>query len=123
MDYTLLKQAHIVLAVTTLLSFIIRGYWMITDSSLLQHKWVKTIPHIIDTLLLSSAIALMIMAGFYPWVFDWVAAKILLLLLYIVFGTIALKRGKTKSQRILAFIAALICIGLIFKSALSKFML
>ncbi|MDM7862134.1 SirB2 family protein [Alteromonas sp. ASW11-36] len=123
MDYILLKQAHIVLAVTTLFSFIIRGYWMITDSSLLQHKWVKTIPHIIDTLLLSSAIALMIMAGFYPWVFDWVAAKILLLLLYIVFGTIALKRGKTKSQRILAFIAALICIGLIFKSALSKFML
>lgn len=123
MDYILLKQAHIVLAVTTLLSFIIRGYWMITDSSLLQHKWVKTIPHIIDTLLLSSAIALMIMAGFYPWVFDWVAAKILLLLLYIVFGTIALKRGKTKTQRIVAFIAALICLGLIFKSALSKFML
>ncbi|RUO76463.1 SirB2 family protein [Pseudidiomarina taiwanensis] len=123
MDYILLKQAHIVLAVTTLLSFIIRGYWMITDSSLLQHRWVKTIPHIIDTLLLSSALALMVMAGFYPWVFDWVAAKILLLLLYIVFGTIALKRGKTKSQRIVAFIAALICIGLIFKSALSKFML
>lgn len=123
MDYMLLKQIHIVLAVTTLISFVIRGYWMITDSSLLHHKMVKTIPHVIDTLLLSTAVALMMMAGFYPWILDWVAAKILLLLLYIVLGTIALKRGKTKTQRIAAFIAALICIGLIFKSALSKFML
>ena len=111
------------LAVTTLINFVIRGYWMIIDSSLLHSKWVKTIPHVIDTLLLSSAVALMIMAGFYPWFLDWVAAKILLLLLYIVLGTIALKRGKTKAQRIAAFIAALICIGLIFKSALSKFIL
>ncbi|MCP3863837.1 MAG: SirB2 family protein [Aestuariibacter sp.] len=123
MDYMLLKQIHIVLAVTTLISFVIRGYWMITDSSLLHHKLVKTIPHVIDTLLLSTAVALMMMAGFYPWILDWVAAKILLLLLYIVLGTIALKRGKTKAQRIAAFIAALICIGLIFKSALSKFIL
>ena len=119
----LLKQIHIVLAVTTLISFVIRGYWMITDSSLLHHKLVKTIPHVIDTLLLSTAVALMMMAGFYPWILDWVAAKILLLLLYIVLGTIALKRGKTKARRIAAFIAALICIGLIFKSALSKFIL
>ena len=123
MDYILLKQIHIMLAVTTLINFVIRGYWMIIDSSLLHSKWVKTIPHVIDTLLLSSAVALMIMAGFYPWFFDWVTAKILLLLLYIVLGTIALKRGKTKAQRIAAFIAALICIGLIFKSALSKFIL
>ena len=123
MDYMLLKQIHIALAVTTLISFVIRGYWMITDSSLLHHKLVKTIPHVIDTLLLSTAVALMMMAGFYPWILDWVAAKILLLLLYIVLGTIALKRGKTKAQRIAAFIAALICIGLIFKSALSKFIL
>ncbi|AEB00004.1 SirB2 family protein [Alteromonas mediterranea] len=123
MDYILLKQIHIMLAVTTLINFVIRGYWMIIDSSLLHSKWVKTIPHVIDTLLLSSAVALMIMTGFYPWILDWVAAKILLLLLYIVLGTIALKRGKTKAQRIAAFIAALICIGLIFKSALSKFIL
>ena len=123
MDYILLKQIHIMLAVTTLINFVIRGYWMITDSSLLHHKLVKTIPHVIDTLLLSTAVALMMMAGFYPWILDWVAAKILLLLLYIVLGTIALKRGKTKAQRIAAFIAALICIGLIFKSALSKFIL
>ena len=135
MDYILLKQIHIMLAVTTLINFVIRGYWMIIDSSLLHSKWVKTIPHVIDTLLLSSAVALMIMTGFYPWILDWVAAKILLLLLYIVYyqlhrlllyivlGTIALKRGKTKAQRIAAFIAALICIGLIFKSALSKFIL
>ena len=123
MDYILLKQIHIMLAVTTLINFVILGYWMIIDSSLLHSKWVKTIPHVIDTLLLSSAVALMIMTGFYPWILDWVAAKILLLLLYIVLGTIALKRGKTKAQRIAAFIAALICIGLIFKSALSKFIL
>ena len=123
MDYILLKQIHIMLAVTTLINFVIRGYWMIIDSSLLHSKWVKTIPHVIDTLFLSTAVALMLMAGFYPWIFDWVAAKILLLLLYIVFGTIALKRGRTKTQRIVAFIAALLCISLIFTSAFSKFML
>ncbi|AGP79551.1 Invasion gene expression up-regulator SirB [Alteromonas mediterranea 615] len=57
MDYILLKQIHIMLAVTTLINFVIRGYWMIIDSSMLHSKWVKTIPHVIDTLLLSPLLS------------------------------------------------------------------
>jgi uncharacterized membrane protein SirB2 len=90
----------------SLLGFLIRGYWMITENALLQSKPSKILPHIIDTLLLASAIYLVIILQVYPFVIDWVTVKVFLLIAYIVLGVIALKRGKTKKARIIAFILA-----------------
>ena len=123
MDYLLIKHVHQTLAVLTLCSFVLRGYWMIVESNMLQNPWVRTLPHVVDSGLLISAIILVGMTGFYPITFDWVTAKIILLIAYVAFGSVALKRGKTKQIRMTAFITALLCIGLIFASAFSKFML
>jgi len=79
---------------------------MLRASPLLQQKWVKIAPHIIDTTLLVSAIGLALLLGATPFNSPWLLAKIIALLLYIVIGSIALKRGKTQTVRVTAWLIA-----------------
>lgn len=104
----------------SLLGFMLRGYWMLTNSALLKSKPSKVLPHIIDTVLLAAAIYLMIVSQLYPFVVNWVTAKVILLVVYIYAGTVALKRGKTKQKRVIAFIIALASVLAIFAIAATK---
>jgi uncharacterized membrane protein SirB2 len=79
---------------------------MLSDSSLLRQHWVKTVPHVVDTLLLASAITLAWKIGISPLDQPWLAGKIAALLLYIGIGSIALRRGKTKRVRFFAWMSA-----------------
>jgi len=109
--YSLIKNLHLATIALSLALFILRGAWMMAGSRMLQARWVRIVPHLIDTLLLASGIGLAVLIQQYPLVHGWLTAKLLALILYIVFGTIALKRGKTKAQRIAAWIAALLVFG------------
>jgi len=115
--YLILKNLHMTCAVLTLLGFSLRGYWMLNESAMLQKKAVKILPHIVDTLLLLSAIMLAIVTGFYPFVYGWVTLKVVLLVVYIVLGTFALKRGKTKQSRTVFFVVSLVTLLAIFAIA------
>ncbi|TQV88427.1 SirB2 family protein [Aliikangiella coralliicola] len=118
--YSLAKHIHMTAAGLSFLGFLIRGYWMLTGSGLLYKKPVKILPHIIDTLLLAAAIYLVVVSSQYPFVVNWVTAKVLLLIVYIVAGTIALKRGRTKKKRVAAFFVSVISICAIFAIAATK---
>ena len=120
MSYIILKHIHLSFVALTFISFSVRGFWMLSESALLQKKWVSIAPHIIDTTLLSSAIALAVMLQISPLEQTWLLAKIIGLLVYILLGTFALKRGKTKKVRVSAFILALLTFGYIVKVALTK---
>jgi len=111
MTYLLVKNLHLATIALTLALFVLRGVWMVADSPRLQARWVRIVPHINDTLLLASGFGLAVMIQQYPLMHGWLTAKFLALILYIVLGTIALKRGKTKTQRIVAWIAALLVFG------------
>jgi uncharacterized membrane protein SirB2 len=102
----MLKHIHITCVALSYSLFFLRGIWMLRDSSLLQQRWVKVAPHMIDTLLLASAIALAWQLGISPFSAPWLGAKIVALLFYIVIGAYALKYGKTKHIRLLAWLAA-----------------
>ena len=80
---------------------------MLQDSPWLQQQWVKIVPHVIDTILLASGISLVIILHQYPGIHSWLTLKLVALLAYILIGTIALKRGKTKTIRIIAWFSAL----------------
>lgn len=84
---------------------------MIADSSRLSARWVRIAPHVNDTVLLASGIALAWTLGISPLEHAWLGAKIIALLAYIGLGTVALKRGKTRGQRIAAWLAALAVFG------------
>ena len=104
---TWIKYVHIGCAVLSGSGYFIRGLWMLNDSPWLQKKWAKVAPHIIDTMLLASAIALTVQIQQYPFVHGWLTAKVLALVAYIVVGAIGLKYGRTKKIRIAAWLAAM----------------
>ena len=107
MTYLAIRHLHITLAAVSGSFFLLRGLWMLLDSPMLQQRWVKIVPHVVDTLLLTSALVLVLWSGQYPFVQTWLTAKVLALVAYIVLGTIALKRGKSKGVRSFALVAAL----------------
>jgi uncharacterized membrane protein SirB2 len=93
---------------------------MLRDSTRLQQRWVRIVPHVVDTLLLASAAALAIWSGQYPFKDTWLTAKLVALIFYVVLGTIALKRGKTKPIRVAAFFAAVLAFAYIGSVAITK---
>ena len=119
MDYTALKTLHLATIAVTLALFVLRGAWMMADSPRLQARWVRIVPHLNDTLLLASGFGLAIMLGQYPLVNGWLTAKLVALIVYIVLGTVALKRGKTRRTRIAAWVAALLVFGYIVAVAVT----
>ncbi len=120
MEYSLLKIVHVGTVYITFGLFLARGFWMLLDSPRLQERWVKVIPHLNDTLLLSAAIALVVVGGLNLLDNPWLIAKISGLLAYIGLGTLALKRGRTKAQRAVFFFAALAVFGYIIAVAVTK---
>lgn len=100
--------------------FLLRGVWMARDSALLQRRWVKVVPHGVDSVLLTSAIALAVISQQYPLASDWLTAKVAGLLVYIGLGTVALKRGKTRRTRIAAWLAAQVVFFYIVAVALTR---
>lgn len=111
MAYSLIKNLHLATIALTLALFVLRGAWMMADSPRLQARWLRIVPHVNDTLLLTSGITLAVLVQQYPLVHGWLTAKFFALIAYILLGTIALKRGKTKVQRVAAWIAALLVFG------------
>ena len=126
--FSLLKQLHLASIAITLALFVLRGVWMMTAPARLQARWVRIVPHVNDSLLLASGIGLAVLMQQYPLVHGWLTAKFFALILYIVLGTLALKdsdplraktrvesyalkRGKTRGQRIAAWAAALLVFG------------
>jgi uncharacterized membrane protein SirB2 len=107
MSYALIKLVHLSTAAASFGLFFIRGLWMLYAPQRLQERWVRIVPHLIDSLLLVSAVALAVLSRQYPGVDNWLSAKIIALLAYIVLGMIALKRGRTRRIRVLAWLAAL----------------
>ena len=117
--YLVLKHLHLTIVVLSFALFTLRGLWMLADSPQLQRRWVRIVPHLIDTVLLASAIGLTLILQQYPFVNGWLTAKVLALIAYIILGSIALKRGSTKAIRALAWVAALATFGYIVSVALT----
>jgi len=105
-EYVALKQLHIACVALSYAGFVVRGVWMMRDSPLLAARWVRIVPHVNDTLLLASVIALAVMSGQYPFQQGWLTAKVIALAVYIVLGTVALRPGRARGRRVAAWIAA-----------------
>ncbi|MEA3112106.1 MAG: hypothetical protein QOG58_1905 [Caballeronia sp.] len=110
--YLPLRSVHMTCAVLSILAFVIRYVWMLRESTLLQQRAVKIVPHIVDTLLLLSAIGLVGIIGFGSNA-AWLSAKIVGLIVYVVLGTLALKRGRTKGARAVFGLLAIIAFAFI----------
>jgi uncharacterized membrane protein SirB2 len=118
--YALLKDLHRGCALLSVTGFTLR--W---GAGLAQQAWVRgraarTLPHLVDTVLLASALALAFGAGFTPANSPWLATKIVALLVYIGLGMVALSARRTRATRVAAGIAALLVFGHIVAVAFVK---
>ena len=118
--YLTLKYVHIALAIFSISGFLIRGFWMMADSALLGHKAVRIAPHVVDTVFLISGIALVLQLAFPVLQSPWLLAKFAGLVVYVLLGAIALRRGPTMAIRCVAFVGALSAFAYIVGAAVSK---
>jgi uncharacterized membrane protein SirB2 len=120
MSYFALKHLHVSFALVSGFLFAVRGIWMLQGSALARRRSLELASYAIDTILLSSAIGLVMWSAQYPLAQTWLSVKVVVLLAYIVAGSIALKRGKTKAVRASAYVLALLLFAYILKVALTK---
>ena len=120
MDYFDLKSLHVLLALTSISGFIIRWIWMRSGSVLIQLRSVRILPHVIDSLFLATGIWLAFTIQQFPFTHAWLTAKVLGLVAYVLLGSLALKRARSTSGRILAFAAAVVLFAWIVSVARSK---
>ncbi len=118
--YLPLKYTHLALAVISVSGFMLRGFWMMTGSALLRHRASRIAPHVVDTVFLVSGIVLVMQLGLPVMQSPWLLAKFAGLIVYVVLGAIALRRGPTLPIRQVAFVGALAAFAYIVGAAVSK---
>jgi uncharacterized membrane protein SirB2 len=120
LSYAVFKHLHLAFVGLSGLLFVGRGLLMLQNSPALQQRWLRIVPHVVDTLLLASAVALAVTTHQYPGTDNWLSAKLVGLVVYIVLGTVALKAGRTRGVRAAAFVGALLAFAYIVAVAITK---
>lgn len=120
MDYVFVKTVHQGAVALSITGFFIRGLAALTGARWVRSRAARTLPHVVDTLLLLSAVALAWMLRLSPLATPWLMAKIVGLLIYIALGSVALRPGLPVSGRSVAWLAALGTVGWIVSVAITK---
>ena len=118
--YEAVKHLHLTAMLLSVLIFLLRFVLTLKGSAVLQKKWLKVSPHIIDTLWLLSAIALCVILKQYPFSEAWVTEKLLAFIMYMFMVTIALKLARTLMMRFIGLIGALSWLAYAGMVAVSK---
>ena len=120
MDYGTLKVIHQSAVAISFAGFFARGVGMLRDAAWVKHRLAKTLPHLVDTVLIVSAVWLAAILRLTPSGAPWIAAKIAGLLVYIGIGMVALRFGRTRRVRASAWIVAMLTFAWIVSVAISK---
>ncbi len=119
MSYLAVKHIHLICILSSLILFMLRGTWALYYPDKLNAKWVKILPHVIDTVLLLSGLTLAFLLKQYPFVDHWLTAKVLALCLYIGVGSYVIKGHGSQPKKLIAFIAALLTFAYIISVAIN----
>lgn len=106
MLYYWVKQVHVGSVFLSFGLFLLRGAWLLSGRELPAHILARTLPHAVDTVLLTSALWLTTIIQQFPFSNGWLTVKVLCLLAYVGLGHIALRRARTPAGRGIALAAA-----------------
>ena len=120
MNYFAIKTLHQAAVALSFAGFFARGCGALAGAAWVRGRLAKTLPHLIDTVLLASALTLAWMLRLNPAATPWLLAKIVGLLVYIAFGAIAFRYAHSMRTRALAWVAALATFGYIVSVAFTK---
>jgi len=116
----MIKLIHMSTAFISISLFLLRGFWVFRDSLMMNKKWVKIIPHVNDTILLITATMLAVITQQYPFVDNWLTAKLIALIIYIIFGMYALKRAKEQKNKRVFFVLSILTFSYILMVAVTR---
>jgi len=111
--YLQIKWVHVAAVIASGAVFVLRGIAVQFGASWAMAAPLRYLSYAIDTVLLTAAMMLVTIVHQYPFVQGWLTAKVCLLVVYVVLGTFALKRGRTPRTRLVCFVAALAVYGFI----------
>ena len=118
--YNQVLTVHVSTVILSISGFIFRGILHFRGSDLVKRKWLKITPHIIDTVLIISAIILLIQNGLNLLTTPWLLAKLIALIFYIALELIAFRFAKTTRVRMLAWSGAILLFAYICTVAVTK---
>lgn len=120
MDYAALKIVHVACVALSGVGFAARGALSLAGSPVLQQRWLRVVPHVVDTLLLASAISMMVVARLWPTQQPWLATKIALLGAYVLLGVLAIGWARTQMGQAVAYVGALLAFAWIVGVAITR---
>ncbi|SEP81274.1 SirB2 family protein [Basfia succiniciproducens] len=100
---TTLLQTHITFAFLSLMLLIVRGYMQLQGKDWRTVKLLKITPHLADTLLVLSGVALVFVFGYELQM--WLIGKVLLLVLYAFFSAKFFQKNAVKSNILFLILA------------------
>lgn len=115
--YAEIKWVHVAAVLASGGLFALRGAAMLSGAGWYMAAPLRYLSYTIDTALLTAAMMLATVLHQYPFVHAWLTVKVLLLVVYVVLGSYALKRGATRAGRARAFAAALLVFAFIISVA------
>lgn len=115
--YPQVKLVHVGAVFASGALFLLRGLGVQLGQRWPAFAPVRYLSYTVDTVLLTAALMLMTMLQQYPFVHSWLTVKILLIVVYIVLGAFAIRRGRTRQVRLACFVAALATFGFIVSVA------
>jgi uncharacterized membrane protein SirB2 len=111
--YAEIKWVHVAAVLMSGGLFTLRGVAMLCGARWYMAAPLRYLSYTIDTVLLTAALMLVTILHQYPFVQAWLTVKVLMLVVYVLLGSYALKRGRTQVHRAWAFIAALLVFAFI----------
>ena len=120
LDYAALKLVHQGAVALSVTGFFVRGLASFAGAGWVRGRAAKSLPHAVDTVLLLSALAMAWTLRLTPGNAPWLLAKIVGLVLYVAFGVVALRPGRSLAVRAAAWVAALATVGWIVSVAVTK---
>jgi uncharacterized membrane protein SirB2 len=120
LDYGTVKLVHQSAVALSLTGFFVRGLASFAGAGWVRGRTARSLPHVVDTVLLLSALTLAWMLRLTPGNAPWLLAKIVGLVLYVGLGVVALRPGGPLAIRATAWVAALATVAWIVSVALTK---
>ncbi len=122
--FNVLITLHLTSVALSISLFVLRYWWRWAHHPRAQARWVRVVPHVVDSVLLLSGAGLMGVTGYIPFTVKgaWLTEKLFGVIIYIVLGFIALGRHRPRSQQsgFIAFLLGLVVLYIIIKLAATK---
>ncbi|MCW9024562.1 MAG: SirB2 family protein [Gammaproteobacteria bacterium] len=120
MLYSFIKNLHLATVSFSIVFFIIRGLWKFNHSNWYRKKWARRLSQLNDIILLSCGIFMAISLQQYPFVHQWLTAKLILLVIYILLGMLALHWARSRQLQLGAWLSAILVYGYLVGTALNR---